>query len=502
MGRCDRNTPGAVRKTTVSLGLTISRGSVDDDAAMISLRSLRVSSQTCLAAALLPTVLLFSSCDDSKPKTAKKTAEKKVRDSSEVESIFKDARAQILDGKYKEAADKLKELSADPTTIKRPQLDWIIFYEGLALGLDGKDKEARDAFGRVEDLGVDAKATDAPQASYVVKLSHQLRGDQPIKPDDIQEVDRSNYEGISYLLYAAKDWGMEQYELAIPSLENFDHIMPERMVFWADGPEELAKLKQLAAGCVNDYKEYKPIAEMFKNAVSPEQQAAAVAAGKEARGRMKLHTKITQSLDATLADVGPKVAAIMDEKAKASAEEQGYDAKMLPEAKQKRADLMTKFQFAQSKEAINDPRFKTDAAKDEQRILAKRSSWLANFKSQLIEDFNAKGYKQPVPRKTGTPLGVGIVKADEDSVFMNYQGAPTPVPWGDLSPEALYAIAKSYITTDMTPQILSFRKWHLGVYASYLGKKDEALALMKEAAETRTILKSEIPAFEAPITTW
>jgi hypothetical protein len=57
-------------------------------------------------------------------------------------------------------------------------------------------------------------------------------------------------------------------------------------------------------------------------------------------------------------------------------------------------------------------------------------------------------------------------------------------------------MSKSFIQPDMPPEITGFRKWHLGVFAFYAGKKKEALELLQEAAKLRTVFKDELPIFE------
>ena len=75
------------------------------------------------------------------------------------------------------------------------------------------------------------------------------------------------------------------------------------------------------------------------------------------------------------------------------------------------------------------------------------------------------------------------------------QGRAT-LPWADLSLDSAYEMGQSFIKPDMPPEIAGFRKWHLGVFAFYAGKKKEGLALLHEAAELRPIFKGELPLFE------
>jgi hypothetical protein len=450
---------------------------------------------------LLSVVLCLPACDE-KPRAKAPSAVKKTKSNVSPDAVLKDARVQILAGNFTEAAAALKEVQNEPD-IRQPLLNWIAFHEGMAWMLAGQDKEANEVFGRVEDRGLFSQhPKDELEANFFVNVAHLLRGKDPISADVAKDYDRWTFEGIAFLLYALKDWNLGKFDDAVALFRQFQNANPEKMVEWADGPGELKQLQAMAEDCVNDYTAYQPAITALKEAKTPEQEAAAVETARAARAKMKLATKLSKEIDTILADLGPKVAAVMAEKDKMSAEEEAFDAKALPEAKQKRTELMGKFQFKEAKEAMLDPALKTEKARDEQQLLGKKSSWLANFKSQLIDDINKDGFTQPLKTKAGAALAGGAVKADEQQFLTPTPRGLVPVPWGDLAPESAFAMGQFFIKADMTPEIVSFRKWHLGVFGSYIGKQAESLTLMKEAAEVRTILKDEISIFEKPTSSW
>lgn len=450
---------------------------------------------------LVIALLCLPACDQRPKAKAPKTT-KKSASAVSPDAVLKKARTQILAGEYAEAAAALKEVQNEPN-IRQPLLTWIAFHEGMALMLAGKDAEASEVFAKVEDRGPFSKhPKDELEANFFINVAHFLRGKNPIPADVAKDYDRWNFEGIAFLLYALKDWNLQQFDDAVALFQQFQTVNPEKMVEWADGPAELKQLQEMAEACVNDYNEYRPASKLLKEATTPEQQQVAVEAARAAREKMKLKTKLTLEIDAALADLGPKVAAVMAEKQRMSDEEQAFDTKELPEAKKKRAELMSKFLFADARQAILDPPFKTEKARDEQQLLAKRTSWLANFKSQLIEDINAKGYAKPLKSKAGAPLPGPIVKADEQQLYIGTPRGPAPMPWSELAQESAFVMGQEYISPDMTPEIVSFRKWHLGVFGSYIGKQEESLKLMKEASEVRAILKEELPSFLKPPENW
>lgn len=444
---------------------------------------------------IVPSLLLGSLTSCDKPVPQKPKAEKK-KSLGSPDVRFTEARRQMIDGHFNEAAKALEELSAEPK-IREPLRSWIDFHHGLALMLAGKKDEAQAIFGAIEQRGTFQKTgPDAQVAQWFVNISAQLHSKDPIPPTMGKDYDKWSFEGISMLALGLKDWNMEKYEDATALFRQFNDVAPEKMVDWADGPSDLKKLKELGDSFVNDYKEFEPAnkALVASKEGSPEEQMAAVEAGKAARAKMKLTSKMSETLDGLLADIGPKASAMMAAKSKASAEEMAADEKAMADAKAKRQELMDKFMFADAKTAMTDANLKTEKARDEQELLAKKVSWLANFKSQLIEDLNKKGYAQPIEKKSGDKVLGGVAGADEQQ--LNLKSVRIPLAWSDLSPESAYQMALAFIDKDMPPEITSFRKWHLGVFAYYMGKKKEALPLLQEAAKLRPVLQPELPLFE------
>ncbi len=461
---------------------------------MIStLRFLLVCAATAALAATFP------ACT-KKPKRTAPTAEKKKATPS-VDARFETARQMLLDGKFAESAAVFGELSAEPK-IRQPLFNWITTLHGMALLLDGREPEARKAYAELAGRGpFSEKEEDALMAKFFVDMGKAMSDDKVIPATVAKDFDKWSFEGIVFLIYALKDWNLENFDEAVALFRQFASVAPEKMVTWADGPADLKKLQAISENCINDYLEYRPAHEALAIASSPEQQHEAVEKAKAARSKMKLTTKLSKELDARIAELGPKVAAIMAEREKMSDEEMAFDSKALPEAKAKRADLHTKFLFAEARQAILEPPFKTEKARDEQQLLAKKSQWLANFKDQLLEDLNAKGYAQPLTSRQGAPIAGGVARADAQQVFIHSPRGLVPVAWAEISPESAFAMGKSFIAADMPPDIMAFRKWHLGVFGSFAGQA-ESLTLLKEAAQIRKIFGEELPLFEKPSAAW
>jgi tetratricopeptide (TPR) repeat protein len=453
------------------------------------LRSLLVQT---LAVAPCVAFLLVSCDQKPPPKPAQKTEKKKA--SGSPDSHFVAGRAKIVEGHYQEAADELKEAGEDLKN--RPiLLDWIEFHEGMALLLAGKEADARPVFARIEERGQFPKGSNDPEmAGFLVKIAHVLRGADPAAADANMDYNKANFEGIAYLVLGLKDWDLEKYEDAQGFFRQFSEVLPEKQVDWADGPGDLQKLKDLAMNFVTDFEAFGPARKALDEAAdkSIDDQHTAVELAQKARAQMKLTTKLSKSLDDTLAVMAPKVAAAMKAAADETAAEIAADEKTMKEAKEKRNDLTAKFQFAAAKSAIADANFKTAKARDEQELLTKKTSWLANYKDSLIEDLNKVGYTGPVKKKSGEVVPGKVTKADQQEITVG----TVSVPWADLSLDTVYEIGASFINKDLAPEIIAFHQWHLGVFAFYAGRTKDAKDLLQQAAIARPVLKDELPIFE------
>ena len=197
--------------------------------------------------------------------------------------------------------------------------------------LTDKEAEARTVFGRIEDRGPYTKnGADAQVADFLVKLAHLLRGADPVPGSVSKDYDKWSYQGIAFLALALKDWNLDKFDDATALFRQFNDVSPDKLVEWADGPEDLRKLKDIADNFVNDYKEYMP-AKQALDAVEGkpiEEQRDAVEAAQAARKNMKLTTKLSKSLDDTLIVIsGPRSPPRWTKRPNPTAEELAADDK-------------------------------------------------------------------------------------------------------------------------------------------------------------------------------
>jgi hypothetical protein len=60
-----------------------------------------------------------------------------------------------------------------------------------------------------------------------------------------------------------------------------------------------------------------------------------------------------------------------------------------------------------------------------------------------------------------------------------------PIPWADVTPDSIIAIARSYIKQDLSPEAITERQWRLGIAAIALGKADVGTELVNSAASAK-----------------
>jgi tetratricopeptide (TPR) repeat protein len=410
---------------------------------------------------------------------------------------FKAACSKIIAGKYDEAAADFAQINVenDPS---QPLYDWIMVQQGLALMLAGKDDEARKLFGKLEDAGpFSTEEDDRKLAKFFVSLSHSLRNEEPIPVDAGKDFDKWTYEAFGLLFAGLKDWSLDKYDDALPLLRQFFSASPKGPALWIGDEDYVTKLKEMAGSFAEDYTQFHEAGETLAKAKSPEEKKDAIDAAKTLRAQMKYPSKLTRSLDATIADLQPKVMAAVHENERLSAEAEAADSKAFATAKEKGDALMKEYRFTDAKEAYKDPDLKQQDRIDQQNAYIKKAQWLISFKTNLIKELAKTPYTGPLKAAaTGAPIAGSVVGADDEQLQLKTaRGGVFPAQWTEISPDSIFDMAKSFIHPDTPPDIAAFRKWQLGVFAAQYGKK-EAAKLLKEAAELRPTFEPELALFK------
>lgn len=422
----------------------------------------------------------------SKPDPVAKAAE--VRKAAEsFEKPYLAARQQIVKGDFRGAAEAFHALGEKPG-IPQPLLNWVTLHEGFATLLDGREKEARAVFDRIEARGLfSQEPAERRLAQFFVDLAKQMSSSNFVQPDVAKDYEKTNFEAIGLLLLALKDWHLGHFEEAGALFRQFQSSTPQPPYEW------IAHSKELAAGYASDITVYRNVAEAFKSAGNLEQQKESLAALRTARAQLKLAGPLADRFEAAAKALEENIRSSEEMQAKRAVEEEAADAPVLLEVKQKLAGLCRDYRFFEAHKLVVSAGLRSEKARREQEALAKKMEWLTEFRSGLIADLATAKCTTLVVRKSASVVPPGTVRATDVRVEIVTPYGILPIPWPDVAPESLFAVGRSLITPGLDPNVAASRQWRLGVFALFIGKKSEGEALVTEAAQLKAEYKEALP---------
>jgi len=415
---------------------------------------------------------------------------------SPFEQRYRDARALVLAGKTDEGIAALQKLEGEKD-VPRIIRNWIVVYRGMAELLAGRDPKARAVFKSLRKEGTES--TDPAENKlnpFFSDLARKIGSDAAIPLSDAKDYDKTNHESIALLLFALKDWNIGTFDEAGPLFRQFLSASPQAPKTWFGDADEIAKLKTIAGDYVADFNTWRDTQELVKAATNSEERRAALDKARAARAELKLKSGLTELFDKMIAEFGNEPVAPDNQEAKKMAEQEAAaDAPIVAEAKAKANALSRQFKFSEARAAAAQAKPAGEKAKREIDALTKRMEWLARFKATLIKDLGTTTYVGPLSRRTGSVLQGGVNRADETQVYNKTPYGAIPVPWTDLQPETVYAMAASFIRQGLPPEIAGERKWLLGVYTYFINRPKEARALVTEAAQQKKEYADELETF-------
>jgi len=426
----------------------------------------------------IASALSLGACDKPAKKRgaagAKEAAGGAKRSKLPPETQFSEARLKIGSGDFDGAAEILRSLDL-PGRAPAALQDWITLWLGMTELLAGREEASRPVFAALAER---TASESGKLAAFLNDLGTRLSGEEPISSTITSNYTRSNYEAIAYYLYALKNEQLGAFNEALTFYRQFTTTRAEGAEPWLGFYAQMQKLRLDAL----NFCEYEEAVETATRARKSQDAQAfanqALEAAKVVRKRINKQSKLLASLDETLGV-----------KSKMTEEEGAADAEAMPAAKEKWAALIAQGDFAGARQVILDPRLKSQNAIKEQDRLAARTGYLEQFKFYLVLEVTAGGYPGPIKLKDGTTNASGVARLD-DTQFEFKDGKKAA--WAGTDPESIYEMAKSMISPTEEPDKAAFRKWHLGNYALLIGKKDEARALMEEAAKITASYAPEI----------
>jgi hypothetical protein len=367
-------------------------------------------------------------------------------------------------------------------------LNWLTLHEGLADLLGGKEASSRKAFSRLAAREVSGKeAAERKQSQFFIDLGKALEGDQPQPASIARDIDKSSYESIALLLHALKDWNLGKYDDAGPLFRQFQSATPQAPHGW------ISEYKPLTQSYIEEYSVFRSGTDKAKAADTIEKKRAALPEIKAARAQMKLGGELTARFDEAIKQLEQSLADEEAAEQKKMADAETDDAPKLAEARTKSAALAAQFRIAEARALADGVKLKTEKFKAEKKTLLKRMDALVNFKTQLVRDL-AGGYAGPVHRRNGQPAPPGKIAATDTQIeIRSPYGLAGQIPWSDIHPETIIAMAKLFLKGDTAPESAADRQWNLAMYLYALGRKDAAKEFTTPAAEAKPEYRELLP---------
>lgn len=406
---------------------------------------------------------------------------------SNFEPEYQAARKQILDRKFRAAGEAFHALGEKPG-VPQPLLNWVTLHEGLATLLEGRETDARAAFHRIEALGLfSPQPADRRLAFFFMEVARPMSRPEIVPPDAAKDFEKTNFEAVGLLLLALKDWHLGHFEEGGALFRQFQSSTPQPPDDWIN------QYKEFAAEFIADFTVFRNAAEGFKPADSLEKQKKALAILRTGRAQLKPGSPLALKFDAAAKALEDEIHKSGEVEMKRAAEDEAADASVLLEIKQKLGTLTRDYRFSDAQKLVAATNLKSAKGKHEQEALAKKMEWLAEFRSGLITDLANAKCTVPVVRKSASVVPPGTVRATDARVEITTPYGVLPIPWANVAPESLFAVARSLLTPGLDPNVAAPRQWRLGVFALSIGKKSEGEKLVTEAAQLKAEYKEALP---------
>jgi tetratricopeptide (TPR) repeat protein len=425
----------------------------------------------CLLGLVAVGAIAYKNRDRLFPSDAATPVAVRAKLSEEVETKFFEARDAIVSGKYDEAAAILTALDTDK--VPQPTRNWMTMQNGLARLLAGKLPEAKAEFAKVETRGLYTKdPREEKLAKFFVEAAHRAASDEPQTADAAKSFDPETTEAFALLILGLKDWSLGQFDDASYLFRQFKTSTPPESEVW------LRRYKPIGDAYVESYSAFQIASDAAKGASSRESKEHALEAIRDAKAKIKGQPALVAKLGALETDLKTQVDAAVAEMNKQSDAAEAADQQIINDVKTRVAAFNEKLQFGDALQIAFTATVDGDKAKAELDRILKRSQWLSKFKNTLVKDINASGYAKPLTKKDSSVLATGVKTADDLQLL-----TPTKVPvkWAELASDSVIAMVKDF-AAKAPPAEANDRKWGLGNYLYQLGRKPEALALLREAA--------------------
>ena len=404
----------------------------------------------------------------------------------------------LLKGKAQAAAEIFHELYAE-ASLPEPQHSLSAVQESIAELVAGRGEPARVALeGLGKHISPTAIGLDAKSVSFFTQLAKLGSTKAVVPPDVSKNFDKRNTEALGLLALGLKNWELGAHEEGVALLRQFQSSNPDGEAEW------VREYRQLVKSYFDDYFVFKNVTDDLKK-----YETDPARAGAQIKDLVKTMEQIKSgSLRKKLAEIekelGPKIREIagtmqaaMDKKQSDALAAEGQS---LTEAKMKLKGMCDGYRFQEAQITLRLLDLKQEANTTDRDTLLQRMTWLAQFKEQLVKDLSAAPYTGALVRKTGQSISGTTARATDVQLEVKLPFGVTQIPWAELTPQSLLAMARGYMKPTLSADALAEREWQAGVFCIFEQMIPESQAYMDAAAAIKDDYKVQKALFfgEAP----
>ncbi len=415
----------------------------------------------------------------------------KTAQTDDAESRYNQARLQMIKGSFRPAAVEFRTLYADGR-LPEPRNSWSAIHEGLCELLAGRPVPARYIFGDLaKRISPAAIGLDTKLVGFFTSLGELASASETAPIEVAGKFDNKSYESIALLILGLKNWEAGDLKNGITLMRQFQDAMPANESSW------VAEYRPLVAPYLEEYSLFSRTVETLrKYETEPDLVTAALKRLPEVKDKIKSSALLGQ-LNQVERDISSKLTDMLVANKKAAEQKKAAadagDEQAISDAKIKVKNLCDRYLFKEAFNLINGLALKGSTRTKERDLIVHRVEWLMLFKEKLMFDLNSLTYKSPILRRSGQQIIGGVARVNEANIEIQFAYGTVPVPWTELSPQSVLAMANFYNNPSKTQKSIAARKWYAGVYCMFSQLYPEARALMDEAAnldEQYSLLKA------------
>lgn len=435
-----------------------------------------------VAAVIIVGLIVWMKIGPSDPRPVAKVENTGPKISPEVR--YAEARRNIMGPSKRElAATTFHELFAD-TTLGEPLHSWCAVHEALTEFLMGRPVLGQEAMKKLgAQISPDALGMDPELTAFFTKLAKHGSSAEVTPVSEMASFKKDNTEALALLIIGLKNWEIGAHAEAVEWLKEYQIASPSGPATWA------GEYRRFVGNYLEDFTHFQTVAGDIRGyEQSPEKAAEALKLIPGVKIKLK-----SPSLVALLTDlerdskekIAAAVVAAGENMKKKLAEQQETEVAALTNIKSQLQDMCGSYKFADALALIKAAPITLPANAAERDLLAQRIGWLVTFKETLIRDLSTGAYTAALKKKNGQMITGGVNRATETQLEVKVAFGAVPLPWADLAPESVMAMAASFLKPNLPIDSLADRQWQIGVFGLFTGKVAEGVPFMDQAAAIR-----------------